>query len=48
MMCGPLRSCPQEQGVSSRISVCQYSPPGNVDTPAYFRANVLPLKPTGG
>jgi len=34
--------------MNSHIYVCQYAPAGNVNTPAYFKANVLPLKTASG
>ena len=40
--------CQLEPGMASHIFVCQYAPAGNVDAPAYFRANVLPLKSASG
>lgn len=36
--------CNGKNGTYGKFLVCEYDPPGNVDTPAYFAENVLPSR----
>lgn len=40
-------ACMGKNGTPGNYLVCEYSPPGNITNPGYFRKNVLPFKKSG-